>query len=576
LSQKDYQIQKIQLLSKKNIIGLSVLVVVLFSVATTFYLFDDFSIDKIGLLIITLVVIMAIYLIYSYYTKQVTEVITRVEQIEKDKAIQTQYHIDELKQLLTEQERIGRALRESKERFRHAAFHDFLTGLPNRDYFVQDLKVLLEKNKIDPNYKFAVLFLDLNRFKTINDSLGHSIGDKLLMNVAKRIQQAVKETDIVSRFGGDEFAIILKNISGIEDAIQVSNQICQKISTPYTLSGKQVFAHTSIGISICNDNYEHSEELLRDADIAMYFAKGRGENYAVFNESMHVQAMEQIQLETDLRYAVARNEFCLYYQPIVSIDELKLVGFEALMRWTHPEKGIVSPAQFIPIAEETGLIIPMTLWVLREGCMQMNVWKKLSPSIENLTLSINLSGKHLAQRDLVEEIWKILKDTDYNPTCLKLEITESAVMENAELAISTLKELKELGVQLSIDDFGTGYSSLSYLHKFPIDILKVDRSFVSAMNDTSENGEIVRTIVLLAKNLNMKVIAEGIETIHQLHQLRILGCEFGQGFLFSKPVPAFEAVRLVTDYEHWKNVLPNEKIVTTIPDMPISINQTIQ
>jgi diguanylate cyclase (GGDEF)-like protein len=527
-------------------------------------------------LIVFLFVILAIGFFANFaYAKKARESFEKVEKFEHDRAEQTQKHIDDLKHHLAEQERIGRALRDSRERFRHAAFHDFLTGLPNRDYFIQDLKVLLEKNKLDEDYKFAVLFLDLNRFKTINDSLGHSIGDKLLVNVAKRIRQAVREQDLVSRFGGDEFAIVLKEIGEIEEAIEFANKICQKISTPYTLSGRQVFANTSIGIAMSESHYENSEDILRDADIAMYQAKSRGNHYAVFDQSMHVKALELIQLETDLRYAIARGEFCLYYQPIVDLANTKLAGFEALVRWTHPERGLVSPAEFIPIAEETGLIIPMTLWILKEGCSQVKAWQKLSHENQNLTLSINLSGKHFTQHDLVEQVWKILKETDFNPSCLKLELTESAVMENAELAISTLNEIKELGIQLSIDDFGTGYSSLSYLHKFPIDTLKVDRSFVSAMDEASENGEIVRTIVLLAKNLNMQVVAEGIETVHQLHQLRILGCEYGQGYLFSRPVPAMEAVNLVTDNEQWIYVLPNQKIVPVIPNNLTSNPQTL-
>jgi diguanylate cyclase (GGDEF)-like protein len=518
------------------------------------------------LVLATIIFSLVGFIAFNKFFKESRDLENKVKIAEKEQAEQTKKHIEELQHHIDEQERISKALNISKERFRHAAFHDFLTGLPNRDFFMQELKFLLEKNKFDNNFKFAVLFLDLNRFKTVNDSLGHTVGDKLLVNVAKRIKQAISEEDIVARFGGDEFAIILKDVKNIEEAIGFANIVCQKISTPFTISGRQVFANTSIGIAISDNHYDNSEDILRDADIAMYFAKGKGNHYAVFDPSMHTKALEQMQLETDLRYAVARGEFCLYYQPIVDIESVKLSGFEALVRWTHPEKGIVSPAEFIPIAEETGLIIPMTLWILKTACQQIKEWQKISYENHSLTLSINLSGKHFAQNDLVEQIWKIMKETDFNPSCLKLEITESAVMENAEMAISMLKELKEIGIQLSIDDFGTGYSSLSYLHKFPIDILKVDRSFVMEMDEASENGEIVRTIVLLAKNLGMKVVAEGIETIHQLHQLRILGCEFGQGYLFSRPVPAEEAIELVRDKNQWQDVLPNQKIIAIIPN----------
>ncbi len=504
--------------------------------------------------------------VFKQFFKESEDLTEKAENAERERAEQAEKHVDELKHHIAEQERISKALTESKERFQHTAFHDFLTNLPNRSYFVQDLKFLLEKNKLDEKFKFAVLFLDLNRFKTINDSLGHSIGDKLLANVAKRIKHSVREKDIVARFGGDEFAIILKGINDVSDAIYYAEQVCTKISTPFTLSGRQVFVNTSIGIALSEPHYENADDILRDADIAMYHAKSRGESFTIFNQSMHAEALNLLQLETDLRYAVARNEFCLYYQPIVDLDSVRLVGFEALVRWNHPSRGVVPPNEFIPVAEDTGLIVEMTLWILKAGCEQVKRWQRLSYENRSLTLSINLSGKHFAQPDLVEQVWRILKETDFNPFCLKLEITETAVMENAEVAVSMLKELKELGIQLSIDDFGTGYSSLSYLHKFPIDTLKVDRSFVGAMDESSENGEIVRTIVGLAKSLGMKVIAEGIETIHQLHQLRILNCEFGQGYLFSRPLPSEEMEKLLTDKNQFKNVLPNQKIIAIIPN----------
>ena len=289
----------------------------------------------------------------------------------------------------------------------------------------------------------------------------------------------------------------------------------------------------------------------------MYHAKETEKSFAVFDQDMHLRAVQLMQIETDLRTAVERNELVAYYQPIINLDTLELIGFESLMRWQHPQRGLVPPIEFIPVSELTGLIIPMTLWMLKVSCEQVVKWQSLENANPNLMISVNLSGKHFTQPDLVEQIHRILKETGLKPGCLKLEITESAVMENAETTIRMLRQMRNLGVQLSIDDFGTGYSSLSYLHRFPINTLKVDRSFVSTMESGSENGEIVRTIIALAKALNLSVIAEGIESIHQLHQLRILGCEYGQGYLFSRPIPADESEKIVTDRHRWRSILPH-------------------
>ena len=288
----------------------------------------------------------------------------------------------------------------------------------------------------------------------------------------------------------------------------------------------------------------------------MYYAKDNPENYVIFDQKMHVRAVMRLQLETDLRFAIDRDEFELFYQPIIGLDEAALEGFEALVRWNHPQRGLVPPDKFISIAENTGLIIPMTVKILRSACAQVVKWQKLQPDGRPLSVAVNLSGKHFAHPALVEQINTVVRETGINASRLKLELTESAIMENAENAILMLKQIKQTGVQISIDDFGTGYSSLSYLHRFPIDLLKVDRSFVSAMEDNTENGEIVRTVIALAKALDLKVVAEGIESIHQYHQLRILGCEYGQGYLFSKPLPVAEIERLLADNNRWQNILP--------------------
>jgi diguanylate cyclase (GGDEF)-like protein len=499
-----------------------------------------------------------VYFFYRRSMNEVKDAAAKAEQAERERTEQAEQHIVELRHHISEQERIGRELRESRERFRHAAFHDNLTNLPNRNLFVKSLNTLLAQAQAMPNRKFAVLFLDLNRFKTVNDSLGHSAGDRLIVNVAKRLSGALRTGDLVARFSGDEFGIILDRISNVEDALQFAETVRRKLLTPFTINGRQVFTSVSIGIAISNPAYAQAEDILRDADIAMYYAKERSKNYVVFDQTMHARAVNLLQLETDLRHAVENDELVAYYQPIINLETMQLNGFEALMRWNHPERGLVPPYEFIPVAEETNYIVPLTLWMLQKSCRQLAEWQKRSPLNQHLMMSVNLSGKHFAQPDIVEQIRWILKETGVDPACLKLEITESAIMENAESTIAMLKSLRQLGVQLSIDDFGTGYSSLSYLHRFPIDLLKVDRSFVSTMEDGSENGEIVRTIIALAKTLKLSVVAEGIESIHQLHQLRILGCEYGQGYLFSRPVPAEEAQLILDDKTRWQTILPGK------------------
>jgi diguanylate cyclase (GGDEF)-like protein len=497
-----------------------------------------------------------VYMTYKRYVDDIRETAAKAEQAERERAEQAETHIVELQRHIAEQDRIGSALRESKERFRHAAFHDSLTDLPNRNSFIESLKFLLEKHKQNPDFNFAVLFLDLNRFKTVNESLGHSIGNHLIQIVGKRLNELIKEDDLLARFGGDEFGIILSNIKSNEDVVSFAQLINYKFSYPFNINGREIFINTSIGISFGSASYGEAEEVLRDADIAMYYAKDHKKNYEIFNQTMHTRAVTLLQIETDLRYAIERNELCAFYQPIIALDTMELNGFETLIRWKHPQRGLIPPSEFIPVAEETGLVVPLTYWILEESCREIVRLQRLDPNRKPLFLSVNLSGKHFAHNDLVERIQDITLKTQIAPQSLKLEITESAVMDNPEQAISMLKRLKQIGVQLSIDDFGTGYSSLSYLHRFPIDILKVDRSFVSTMEDGSENGEIVRTIIALAKTLELNVVAEGIETIHQLHQLRILGCEYGQGYLFSRPVPIEEAQIILEDKTRWQNIIP--------------------
>lgn len=500
-----------------------------------------------------------VYFTYFRYANAVRHSSAKAEKAERDRAEQAELHITELEHYIQQLEVSSTALRESHEKLHHTVYHDVLTGLPNRNYFVDEINNLLEA-RVQTREDFAIIFLDLNRFKTINDSLGYSVGDEMIRTVAQRLGSSGVEGCSVGRFGGDEFAVIMKGIRSPGDAIALTNWINSQVAQPYDLLGRHVFTSASVGIAISDDRYSDAEELLRDADIAMYNAKEANKPFVIFDQIMHSRAVSLLELETDLRLAVERHEFELFYQPIVSLGDTSLLGFEALIRWNHPSRGLVTPGEFIDTAESTGLMIPMTLQVLRTACEQLTRWKRSRLAPRSLVMSVNLSASHLSQPDVVDQLNGIIEETGIDPSCLKLEITESAVMGNAEAVIEVLKKIQRLGVQLSIDDFGTGYSNLSYLHRFPIDTLKVDRSFVSTMEEGTENGEIVRSVIALAKALRLSVIAEGIESIHQFHQLRILGCEFGQGYLFSRPLPEKEATRLLEDPGRWTHILPNNDI----------------
>ncbi|MCI0486618.1 MAG: EAL domain-containing protein [Blastocatellia bacterium] len=441
----------------------------------------------------------------------------------------------------------------------YEAFHDPLTGLPNRAWFLEQLGIALSRasrreNILYPGNRFAVLFLDLDRFKVINDSLGHMYGDQLLQAIARRLRQCLRTEDLVARLGGDEFTVLLTNITSESDAEAVAARIQKQISQPFKLGEFDAFTTVSIGIALSDQGYSKSEDLLRDADTAMYQAKLEGKaRHVIFDQGMHTRAVDTLHIETDLRRAIERKEFCLHYQPIVSLDAGELTGFEALARWLHPERGMISPAEFIPIAEETGLIVPLGQWVLNEACLQMRKWKSLYRGASDLSISVNLSGKQFAQANLIEQIIYSLNHWVLDPRNLKLEITESVLVENIETATNMLARLRSLGLEVSIDDFGTGYSSLSYLHRLPIDTLKIDRSFVSHMGGNDEDQEIVRTIILLAQNLGKKVIAEGVETREQVEKLRSLGCLVGQGFYFSRPVDSEAAGRLILNQGRWQS-----------------------
>lgn len=417
------------------------------------------------------------------------------------------------------------------------ALHDALTGLPNRTLLVERLEQAIRTARYDPTYQFAVLFIDLDRFKIVNDSLGHAVGDELLVAISTRFHNCLRTTDIVARLGGDEFTVLLEGIQDPSDATQVAQRILESLCTPFNLKSHTLASSASIGIVMGSTAYENATDLLRDADLAMYHAKETGRScYALFDRELHVQTLKLLQIQSDLRQALEREEFVLHYQPIVSLGTGKLIGFEALVRWQHPQQGFISPAEFIPTAEETGFIIFLGEWVLREACRQMRQWQQQFPLHSPLTISVNISSKQFSQVNFVQQIEQILLETGFDAHLLKLEITESVLMENAKSSTTMLAQLQALGIRLSIDDFGTGYSSLSYLHRLRLDTLKIDRSFVRDVDLNVEKIEIIRTIIALAWNLGMDVVAEGIETKKQLFQLRSLKCEYGQGYLFSKPL----------------------------------------
>ncbi|MEB3337274.1 MAG: EAL domain-containing protein [Leptolyngbyaceae bacterium] len=437
--------------------------------------------------------------------------------------------------------------KQAESQLLHNAFHDELTGLSNRALFMDRLTHVHYLTKRRQDYAFAVLFLDLDRFKVVNDSLGHMAGDQLLIQIALRLKAQMRIGDTIARLGGDEFAILLENMHDLNEVKQFAERIQRELASPFKLNEHEVFTTASIGIALSTARYEQPESLLRDADLAMYHAKAQGKaRYEVFSAGMHEKTLTLLRLETDLRRATERQEFELLYQPIVCLETGQLIGFEALIRWQHPERGLISPEEFIPVAEETGMIIPIGYWVLRQSCSQMASWQVQFPEQASLSVSVNLSGKQFGEPDLIEQITQILEETYLNASRLKLEITESVLMENDKLANKMLRQLKALGVDLHMDDFGTGYSSLGYLHRFPIDMLKIDRSFVSNLGKGNENTAIIQTIVALGQNLGIEVTAEGVETVDQLAQLRQMNCQHGQGYFFSKPVNARTAEQIIS------------------------------
>lgn len=426
------------------------------------------------------------------------------------------------------------------------AFRDPLTRLPNRALLMERLQEALNQQQVNPENQFAVFYLDCDRFKIVNDSLGHQAGDEMLVAISQRLKAVLRQDDLLVRLGGDEFVILLSTLTEPHTATQIAKQILNSFTSPFHLRDRDIFVSFSIGIVLDCSTYFDSSEVLRDADTAMYQAKALGKDqYQIFELSMYQTVCHRLQIETDLRKAIQHKELALHYQPIVELETGNVVGTEALLRWHHPTQGLIPPDQFIPIAEETGFILKLGCWVLREACYQLHHWQKQSIVDKSFCISVNVSAYQFAQPDFVKQIDEILAETQLSPQCLKLEITETVIMQNFAAAADVLRELHERSIQLSIDDFGTGYSSLSYLHSFSVENLKIDRSFIQRLHKEESTLGLVTAIAQIAKTMGMNLIAEGIETSEQLAQLKLLGCQFGQGYLFSKPLPLEETIHFV-------------------------------
>jgi diguanylate cyclase (GGDEF)-like protein/PAS domain S-box-containing protein len=443
-----------------------------------------------------------------------------------------------------------------EERLVHDVFHDALTGLPNRALFMDRLNLALERTRRRKDQAFAVLFVDLDSFKAINDKLGHIMGDQLLIQVSRRLKACLRTTDTVARLGGDEFTILLEDLSHDCEALRIVERLQKELERPCKLGSRDLVVTASIGITSSKLPYERAEEMLRDADVAMYRAKSAGKAcYQIFERQRFGPQLEAGNLARDLDSAVERQELVVHYQPIVSLDTGRLCACEALVRWNHPQRGLISPSDFIPLAEETGAIIDIGNWVLGEACLQLKHWQERFPLQPSLAVAVNLSSKQFMQAELIDRVIEILQATRLDPQCLKLEITESAVMENVGTSTILLQQLRALGIELAIDDFGTGYSSLSYLHRLPVNALKIDKSFVKGMVEKRDHAEIVKTILTLARSLGIRVVAEGVETLEQLAELSRLHCDAGQGFLFSKPVGAEAAEQMLRFNNQWQTII---------------------
>jgi diguanylate cyclase (GGDEF)-like protein len=430
----------------------------------------------------------------------------------------------------------------AEARLLYDAFHDTLTGLPNRALFQDRLQHVIDSGRRHEEQRYAVLFLDLDRFKVVNDTLGHLVGDHLLVAIGERLGECLRPGDTVARLGGDEFGILLERIADPSDATMVAERIQKDLSRAVEVDGNELFVSASIGIALRSDRYQRPEQVLRDADIAMYQAKTKGKARAeVFDAEMHGSVVDRLQLEADLRRALEHgHELVLHYQPVVALRTGKLIGIEALIRWSKPGRGVLEASEFVPLAEESGIMVPMGEWIFKSACAQLRTWHDRIPSLAGVTLSINVSGQQFGRPAFVEDVWKSVREAGVDPRFVAIEVTESVIMNHVEESAAKLARLRDMGIQIHVDDFGTGYSSLSYLHRFPITAVKIDRSFVAGLPGHVESEEVVKAIVSIAESLDFDVIAEGVETPEQVHKLEELRCRYAQGVVLAKPVPASE------------------------------------
>jgi len=496
----------------------------------------------------------------DYITKpfHIEEVLARIQnQLAMIAAQQTIYQLNA--QLEGRVKERTQQLETANSQLSKLAFRDPLTWLPNRALLMEHLQEALNQQQANPDAQFAVFYLDCDRFKPVNDSLGHQAGDELLIAMSERLNSVLRQEDFLARLGGDEFVILLSKLEDPRYATQVADRIIKSFALPFRLREKDIFVSFSIGIVLECANYWDPEELLRDADTAMYQAKTLGKDqYQIFEPSMYQAVCYRLQLETDLRQSIQRKELALYYQPIVELETGTIVGVEALIRWHHPAQGMIPPDRFIAIAEETGFILKLGHWALKEACTYLRHWQDQGVVSSSFSVSVNVSACQFAQPDFVKQLDEILAETQIAPQCLKLEITETVIMQDIPLVADNISNLQQRSIQLSIDDFGTGYSSLSYLHSFSVENLKIDRSFISRLHKKKNNFGLVTAIVQIGKAMKMNLIAEGIETSEQLAHLKLLGCQFGQGYLFSKPLPSEEMVDLLSASTHKKHLEASE------------------
>ncbi len=482
-----------------------------------------------------------------------TTIIFQMENINRKKLRTT---LSRLQSELTKRE-------ETEQALSHTALHDSLTQLPNRSLLKNRIDLSIKQLKRHPKRNFALLYLDLDRFKVINDSLGHNVGDKLLRSFAESLQALLRDIDLAARLGGDEFVILLNDITDYQQAITIANRILDNLSQPILIDGKSLSVGTSIGIAFSKADYKNADDMLRDADIAMYQSKGTGKNkFTIFDDAIQKQALFRLELENDFHLALKNQEFIVNYQPILHLPSNSMAGLEALVRWQHPEKGLISPDVFIPIAEETGIIRDLNQYIMQTAAKQFQLWKESKILDEEAYLSINISATCLDIQSYAKRVSSLMDEVGFDPNCLTLEITEGVLIDNLERNIQVLESLQAKGIHISIDDFGTGYSSLSYLHKLPLDNMKIDKSFVIGMDEEGKNQNIIETIITLGKSLGMHLIAEGIESPKQLEKLKDLECTYGQGFLFSKALAAEQIPHFVTMLSA-QNAIPDHSDVSS-------------